>query len=94
MIKVIKNATVSFKQSTISIGYNIMMHNSLSTVITETYIDFLIFTILWLGARVTILPGVNIGNRVIVAAGSVVVKDIPSNCIVGGNPAKFIKELE
>jgi maltose O-acetyltransferase len=48
----------------------------------------------WLGARVTILPGVNIGNRVIVAAGSVVVKDIPSNCIVGGNPAKFIKELE
>ncbi|MFY4788436.1 acyltransferase [Aliarcobacter butzleri] len=48
----------------------------------------------WLGARVTILPGVRIGNRVIVAAGSVVVKDIPSNCIVGGNPAKFIKELE
>lgn len=48
----------------------------------------------WLGARVTILPGVTIGNRVIVAAGSVVVKDIPSNCIVGGNPAKFIKKLD
>lgn len=48
----------------------------------------------WLGARVTILPGVSIGDRVIVAAGSVVVKDIPPNCIVGGNPAKFIKELE
>jgi len=38
-----------------------------------------------------IMPGISIGNQVIVGAGSVVTKDIPSNCIVAGNPAKIIK---
>jgi maltose O-acetyltransferase len=45
----------------------------------------------WLGANVIITPGVNIGNHVIVAAGSVVTKDIPDFAIVGGVPAKVIK---
>lgn len=48
----------------------------------------------WIGGNCTILPGVNIGNNVIIAAGAVVTKDVPSNCVVGGVPAKFIKELE
>lgn len=47
----------------------------------------------WIGGNATILPGVNIGNNVIVAAGAVVTKDIPDNCIVGGVPAKKIKNL-
>ena len=38
-----------------------------------------------------ILPGINIGDEVIVGAGSVVTKDIPSNCIVAGNPARIIR---
>jgi acetyltransferase-like isoleucine patch superfamily enzyme len=38
-----------------------------------------------------ILGGVHIGNEVIVGAGSVVVKDVPSNCIVAGNPAKIVR---
>ena len=38
--------------------------------------------------------GVTIGKNSIVAAGSVVVKDVPDNVIVGGNPAKIIKELD
>ncbi len=45
----------------------------------------------WIGSRVTILPGVNIGNGVIIGAGAVVCKDIPDFTIVGGNPAKIIK---
>lgn len=45
----------------------------------------------WLGNRVTIIGDVNIGEGVIVAAGSVVVKDIPDYAIVGGNPARIIK---
>ena len=45
----------------------------------------------WIGANVTILKGVKIGNGSIIAAGSVVVKDIPNFVIVAGNPAKVIK---
>lgn len=46
----------------------------------------------WLGANCLILKGVTIGARTIIAAGSVVVKDIPEDCIAGGNPCKVIKE--
>lgn len=45
----------------------------------------------WCGANVTILPGVTIGEGAIIAAGSVVTKDVPPLAIVGGNPARTIK---
>lgn len=45
----------------------------------------------WLGAKSTVLDGVKIGEHAIVAAGSVVTKDVPPYCIVGGVPAKLIK---
>ncbi|MDO5292442.1 MAG: sugar O-acetyltransferase [bacterium] len=48
----------------------------------------------WIGGNSTILPGVHIGNNVIIAAGAVVTKDVPDNCVVGGVPAKVIKKLE
>jgi acetyltransferase-like isoleucine patch superfamily enzyme len=48
----------------------------------------------WVGAGATILPGVIIGENSIVAAGAVVTKDVPDNCIVGGIPAKIIKVIE
>jgi acetyltransferase-like isoleucine patch superfamily enzyme len=48
----------------------------------------------WLGARVMVSKGVSIGNNSIIAAGSVVVSDIPDNVIAGGNPAKVIKQLD
>lgn len=47
----------------------------------------------WLGGNVTILPGVTIGNNVVVGAGAVVTKDVPDNCVVGGVPARIIKEI-
>lgn len=46
-----------------------------------------------LGANVTIIGDITIGDNVIVGAGSVVIKDVPSNCIVAGNPAKVIRTL-
>lgn len=46
-----------------------------------------------LGASVTIIGGIHIGNNVTVGAGSVVVKDVPDNCIVAGNPARIIRFL-
>ena len=48
----------------------------------------------WIGARATILPGVTVGENAVVAAGAVVTKDVAPNTIVGGNPAKFIKNIE
>lgn len=47
----------------------------------------------WIGANAIILPGVTIGKNAIVAAGSVVTKDVLPNTIVGGNPAKLIREI-
>ena len=48
----------------------------------------------WIGGNCTILPGVTIGNNVVVAAGAVVTKDVPDNCVVAGVPAKVIRKLE
>ena len=48
----------------------------------------------WIGEKVTILPGVTIGDNVIIGAGSIVTKSIGSNLIVAGNPAKIIKQYD
>jgi acetyltransferase-like isoleucine patch superfamily enzyme len=48
----------------------------------------------WIGIGVIILPGVTIGEGAIVAAGSLVTKDIPANTLYGGMPAKLIREFE
>lgn len=47
----------------------------------------------WLGANVTVLAGVTIGENAIVAAGSVVTKDVPANTVVAGTPARVIREI-
>ncbi|MBQ8134420.1 MAG: sugar O-acetyltransferase [Clostridia bacterium] len=47
----------------------------------------------WIGANATILPGVTIGNGAVVGAGAVVTKDVPENTVVGGVPAKIIKQI-
>ncbi|MBQ7956303.1 MAG: sugar O-acetyltransferase [Lachnospiraceae bacterium] len=47
----------------------------------------------WLGAGVTIVPGITIGDNVVIGAGSVVTKDIPSNVVAVGNPCKVMREV-
>lgn len=47
----------------------------------------------WIGFNVLVLKGVHIGDGAVVAAGSVVTRDVPANSLVGGNPARVIREL-
>ncbi|NEM98097.1 sugar O-acetyltransferase [Pontibacter burrus] len=48
----------------------------------------------WVGGSVVICPGVTIGDRTVIGAGSVVTKDIPADVFAAGNPCKVIRELE
>lgn len=48
----------------------------------------------WLGARVSVVPGVTIGENAIIGTGSVVTKDIPADSIAVGNPARVIRKIE
>ena len=68
-------------------GAFVMAHDHCRALRTDTFIghDCVI------GVNAIIMPGVHIGNEVIIGSGAVVTKDIPSNCIAAGNPAKVIK---
>lgn len=48
----------------------------------------------WIAAGATVIGGVTIGENSVVAAGSVVTKDVPPNTLVGGNPARIIRSIE
>lgn len=47
----------------------------------------------WIGAGAIILPGVTIGDQVVVGAGNVVTKDLPSNVVAVGNPCRMVREI-
>lgn len=68
-------------------GAFVMAHDHCRSLKVDTFIghDCVI------GINAIIMPGVKIGNEVIIGSGSVVTKDIPDNCIAVGNPAKVIK---
>ena len=84
-------------------NYVVIGNNSIITTINHKiggiyynnteYREIIIGNNVWIGARTVILPGVKIGDNSIIAAGAVVTKDVPSNVIVGGVPAKIIKEI-
>jgi acetyltransferase-like isoleucine patch superfamily enzyme len=48
----------------------------------------------WLGAKVTVIQGVTIGNNVVVGANSVVTHDLPDNCVAVGAPARVVRQLK
>ena len=48
----------------------------------------------WIGANATVLPGVTIGDGAIIAAGAVVTRDVPENAIVGGVPARIMRQFK
>ena len=83
------------KNTIITSGVTILSHKLIPIKSEDKYIgrnvDTRIGDFCVIGTGAIILSGVTIGNDVVVAAGSVVTKDIPSNTIVGGNPAKVIR---
>jgi len=75
-------------ESYIASGAMILSHDFLKDIKTDTKIGKKCF----IGANSIIMPGVTIGDSVIVGSGAVVTKDVPSGCIVAGNPAKVIRD--
>lgn len=69
-------------------------HNALSALYSPVKAPVVIGKDCWIGANSTILPGVTIGDFSVVAAGSVVTKDVPSGTMVAGNPAVVKKYLK
>lgn len=85
---------------TITSGVRLLTHNGSTWLIRDEKgrrYDFKPVKIgddVFIGTNSIVMPGVKIGNRVIVAAGSVVTKSVPDNCIVGGNPARIIGHFD
>ena len=59
----------------------------------EYGIDITIGDNVWIGGNVCVLPGVKIGDNVVIGAGSVVTKDLPDNVIAAGNPCRVIRKI-
>lgn len=83
------NVLIAPKVSLLTEGHPTEPENRQSLTVAPIYIKKNV----WIGANATILPGVTIGENAIVAAGAVVGKDVPDNTIVGGVPAKIIKNI-
>lgn len=83
------------KRTIVASRVTILSHKiKIDTVNNKTsgvFVDTTIGAYCIIGVGASIMPGVVIGDRVVVGAGAVVTKDVPSNSIVAGNPAKIIK---
>ena len=86
---------------TITSGVQILTHDGATWLVREgdgvryqRYRRVCIGSDVFVGLNAIILPGVTIGDRVVVGAGSVVTKDVPGNTVVVGNPAKPIKTFD
>ena len=69
------------------------VHPAARNTAYEYGIDITIGNNVWIGGNTVILPGVHIGDNVVIGAGSVVTKDIPSWYIAAGNPCKLIRKI-
>jgi|SRR5690554_3676996 len=92
-VKLGENTAIAYQSTLITSANPNGPLNRLSKVYPKVCKPILIGNNTWIGARVIILPGITIGNFCVVAAGSVVTKDIPDYTVVAGVPAKEIKKL-
>lgn len=73
--------------SYVASGVHILAHDRTRGLYVHTFVGEHTFV----GTNAIILPGVRIGDHCVIGAGSVVTKDVPSNCVVAGNPARVIR---
>lgn len=93
-IKIGENSTIAYQSTLLTSANPNGPLNNLSKVYDKVCKPIIIGDNTWVGARVTILPGVTIGNYCVVAAGSVVNRDVPDYTVVAGVPARKVKELD
>lgn len=92
-IEIGENSTLAYGVSIITGADPNGPKNKLSKLYPPLHAPVVIGNDCWIGANAIILPGVTIGDCVMVAAGSVVNKDVPSNVLVAGSPAVIKKAL-
>lgn len=92
-IKIGRNSTLSYRSLLTTNANSNAPYNELCKIYPPIHKEIVIGDNVWIGANAVILPGVKIGNGVVVAAGSVVNCDIPDNVMVAGVPAKIKKQL-
>lgn len=93
-IEIGDNSALAYGVSIITSAYPNGEHNALSMLYPAKTAPVIIGKDCWVGANSTILPGVTIGDFSVVAAGSVVTKDVPSGVLVAGVPAVIKKYLK
>lgn len=93
----IKEAKIILKDN-IAIGPEVTFfaagHDSSDINLKDTGAPIIIESFVWIGGKSIILQGITIGEGAVIAAGSIVTKDVEPYTIVGGTPAKFIKKRE
>lgn len=93
-IEIGENSALAYGVSIITSADPNGEYNALGTLYPAMTAPVIIGKDVWVGANSTILPGVTIGDFSVVAAGSVVTKDVPSGCVVAGVPAVVKKQIK
>lgn len=93
-IEIGENSTLAYGVTVLTSANPNGPRNKLYSIYPEKKAPVLIGDNVWIGANSTILPGVTIGNCSVIAAGSVVTKDVPEKVLVAGNPAVVKKHLD
>lgn len=87
------NSTLAYQVSLFTSAYPNGPFNKLSEIYPKVRKEIVIGKDVWIGARAIILPGIHIGDFSVIAAGSVVTKDVPPGVLVAGSPAVIKKRL-
>lgn len=69
------------------------VHHSLRTHGEMYSFEVTIKDNVWIGSNVVICPGVTIGENSVIGAGSIVLRDVPANCVAAGNPCRVLREI-